>query len=335
MALKLRRSYFSRDKEREEEYGSFFNKTSSGLTSLINILVALVFTPAIMATSVISKDMVLMIANISLSMGYIANFAYRFISREMSYSELFVTGTCLTLVLGLTIAFLPSVTVVNLINILNYANTIATALNGFFIIRNVLVPPIKKLSEGIAQYFGFEIGGNYFHRRPLSLSKDRFVIDRLFRKHYGHDSVESVDFEAELSPFNRLLNKLVSYINQDEEQVFGSILNADNITSNEKLINQLTIEGNDTNCISLLNRKIDFKLTKLSILREARQEVDTISSQVATSDLKSKLRFFTSVPSNLIQCDKEQLRLDALACIDAEIENQVHKVADLKLCIAP
>lgn len=333
MSMYLKKSFFARNKDREEAYGSLFNKASSSLLFLINVIVAGLFAPVVIATSLVSKDVALMLANIFLSAGYSANFIYRLISKEVSTSELFISAIALSVSLTLTFYFLPVTTVWSFVNIVNFCNHIATAVNGFFLIRNIIVPPLKQFSERIAHFIGLEIGGNYYYQRPLTLAKDRFVIDRLFGKHYHHDATQSKQFKEELQPFNNLLKKLVFYVNKYNEPLFGSLSSAENISSHEKLISQLTVEGNAVNCLSRIEQKLAFKKTKIALLEGAKTEVQTITDESSTAEIKDKLRFFGSIPVKEIHKNRGELRQQCLNIIDKEIQRQNAKVEELCSCL--
>lgn len=335
MAIYLKKFLFSRNREREEEYGSVFNKASLSLTFLINVVVAGLFAPVVMVTSLASKDVALMLANIFLSTGYSANFIYRLVGKEVSTSELVISTIALSVCLGLTFYFLPMTTAWNLVNCINFVNQIATAINGFFLTRNIIVPPLKKFAENIAQYFGYEIGGNYFFRRPLTVDKDRFAIDRLFRKHYQHDlsQKEVGDVKSKLEPFNNLLNKLVGYINKYSEPLFGSLSSADEISTHEKLIHQLTIDGNSTNCILRIEQKIGFKQTKIALLLAAKEELSSLTNQDNVDDAVHKLRFFKSIPTERFKHDREGVKKDCLKLLEDEITRQETKVNELEACL--
>ena len=92
MSIKLKKHYFSRNRHREEDHGSLFGRASNNMIFIMNIVILGIFTPAVIATSFASKDMVLMLANISLSFGYLTNFVYRLISNEVSISELMISS---------------------------------------------------------------------------------------------------------------------------------------------------------------------------------------------------------------------------------------------------
>jgi hypothetical protein len=333
MSLYLKKSFYSRDKSREEAYGSFFNKASSSLVFLINVVIAGLFAPVVIATSLASKDVALMLANIFLSIGYSSNFTYRLVSKEVSASELIITIIALAASLTLTFYFLPVTTVWNLVNIINFFNHVATAVNGFFLVRNIIIPPLKRLAERIANFLGFEIGGNYYSQRPLQITRDRFVIDRLFRKHYHHDVAQSKNTDAELSAFNNLLKKLVGYINKYSEPLFGGLLNADRITDHENLINQLTIDGSAENCIDRIEQKLGYKKTKIILLENARHEIQSITTQDSIPSTKYKLRFFANVSAIKMQQERDELKKECINVIDKELQRQHEKIDELNACL--
>lgn len=67
--MRLKGGIFTRNRFREEQYGFIFNKASMSFNFLVNVLIAGVFAPAVIVTSQISKDALLMLANIILSVG--------------------------------------------------------------------------------------------------------------------------------------------------------------------------------------------------------------------------------------------------------------------------
>lgn len=333
MSVYLKKSFFSRNKEREEAYGSMFNKASLSITFIINVVIATLFAPVVILTSIAFKDVALMLANIFLSVGYSTNFFYRLASKEVSASELIISAITLAAFLVFTFYFLPVTTVWSLVNIINFCNHVATAVNGFFLVRNVIVPPLKKLSESVARFFGYEIGGSYFYQRPLRLGKDRFVIDKLFRKYYRHDVTQSKNFDEELRPFNNLLLKLVSYTDKYNEPFLGSLSNGEMISAHEKLIKQLIIEGNASNCILRIEQKMEYKKTKITLLESAKMEVETITASDSIKDITSKLRFFGAIPSKKVKTARAELKNECLDIIDTELKRQQEKLEALKACL--
>lgn len=55
MNIKIKKEKFARNRSRENEVGSFFIKTSSGLTSASSVIIALFFTPALITSSISQK----------------------------------------------------------------------------------------------------------------------------------------------------------------------------------------------------------------------------------------------------------------------------------------
>ena len=188
MYIKLNKKLFARRHDREKEIGDIFNKTSRGLTSIIPFIVTVFFTPALITTSLFSKEILLMLANLSLSLGYLSNFVYRLFQKQVSKAELLIT--LLTLAALITIAYIlcPPAAALSFISALTFINQLAVVVNLFFLIKHVVVPPCKKFIENLAQYLGFNIAGRYFSKPPLTLDNDRYVIDQLLKNSYGHDS---------------------------------------------------------------------------------------------------------------------------------------------------
>lgn len=334
MALSLKKGIFARNHEREDEFGSIFSRTSSNLTFIMNLVIAGLYTPVVIATGLISKDVILMLANIFLGLGYFSNFIYRLYQKEVSASELIVTVFFLTLGVSFAFSVFPVISALGVLKVLCYANYAATALNSFFLLRPFIVPPCKKVVECIAGWLGFgNIRGDYFYKKPLALPKDRFVIDLLFTKHYNHDSVSMVQSNEELRPFNRMLLKLSFYINKYRESFFGSLSNSEKISSTEKLIHQLTVEGHSVNCITFISRKISFKTTKIKEIQEAIAEIKAIDETMPLQEVAQRLRFFESYRTEWIKKDRVRLVKTATTCLENEIQRQQDKIESLQACL--
>lgn len=325
MPIKLKKKYFVRNRDREEEFGSIFNKASTSIY-LLNIIIAGIFAPAVIIPSLVSKDLLLMLANIFLSAGYATNFVYRLYSKEISTSELFITSVCLAFIFLITFHFFPAITTWNLINTISFINYSATIINGFFLARNIIIPPCKRLLEHVALSLGFPIGGRYFYRKDLSDDLDRFALDRLFRKHYKHDLSGKGDHAEKIAPFNNMLNKLTEYINKYNENLLGSVYNSGSISKIEDLIKQLTLDGKTTNCIDFIERKINFKRTKITLLKEAKATIDTITLKEDFDSVKQKLKFFQQYQSSRINTDRANLVKEASESLSNEIHRQEIKL---------
>ncbi len=171
------------------------------------------------------------------------------------------------------------------------------AVNLFFLIKHVIVPPCKKFVENVAQRMGFDIAGRYYSKPPLTLENDRYIIDQLLIKAYNHDS-HSPDFIADL----------------------------------EQQIAQLTTQGNPDSSYTFIRKKIGFKTTKILMLKEAQENVVTTLENPET-DTKMVLRFFRGITSSELQKSKKQILEAGVQCLEQEIQRQQEKIASLDACL--
>lgn len=332
MKLKLNKARFGRNRHREQDVGDVFNKTSTGLTNMMPFLITLFFTPVIITTSLFSKEIILMFANISLSLGYISNFVYRVYRLEVSKSELFISSIVLVGFLAAAFFLYPTVGLLSIVSALGFINKMAAAVNLFFLIKDVIIPPVKQLIENIAQAVGFDIAGRYYTKPSFDLDRDLFVIKRLFNKHYQNDDITAADVDAKLNPLNKLLSKLSHYINKYDESIFGYIINKNVISDLETKISELTIEGNSDSSYAFIHKKIDFKRTKIQLLLSAK---DTVShaQQNSHTDIKPVLDFFINAtrPSNATH--RQELLKTCINILDEEISRQRNKILELEECL--
>ncbi|WP_298626883.1 hypothetical protein [uncultured Legionella sp.] len=332
MYLTLNKASFGRNRDREKEFGDIFNKTSRGLTSVMPMIITMFFTPALITTSLFSKEIILIVANLSLSLGYLTNFAYRIYTQQMSKTELFVTTTSLTAFLTLAYFLCPPLASISIISSLTVINLMAVAINLFFLIKHVIVPPCKKFIENVAQHLGFDITARYYSKPALTLENDRYVIDQLLRVTYKHDSW-SPDFKPEeLESFNNLLAKLSHYIDKYDESLLGYINNQDAIADLEEQIAQLTTQGNPGSSYTFIEKKIGFKTTKINMLEDARKTL-TMELETPNKTHSPALRFFKGINSLEFQENPQQIIKEGLSCIEQEIRRQQDKISSLESCL--
>ncbi|CEG58138.1 hypothetical protein [Legionella fallonii] len=334
MFLKLKKSLYTRNHSREKEIGDIFNKTSTSLSYIMTLAITVFFTPAVITTSFFSKESIVALANLSLSLGYLTNFAYRIYQGEVSKAELLISS--LTLAAFLTIAYFlcPPIAAFSFFSALAFLNQMAIATNLFFLMKHVVVPPCKKFIENIAQYLGFNIAARYYSKPPLTLENDRYVLDLLLMKTYGHDSF-SPDFkESEIESFNNLLSKLTEYIDKYDESILGYIANKEAIVDLEKQIAQLTTRGVTDSSYAFIRRKIGFKTTKINLLNEAKNSVLTALEE-PKNDALHALRFFTNVDERELNENGEDLLCRGLETLEFEIARQQEKIESLKACLPP
>ena len=332
MAIKLKKALFARSRSREKEIGDIFNKTSYGITNLMPFIAILFFTPVLITTSIFSREIIPMFANISLCFGYLSNFAYRVYNKEISKSELVISTVLLIAFLSLAYFLYPLIAVVSFINVITIINQMAAAVNLFFLVKHVIVPPCKQLIEKIAQFIGLDIAGRYYNKPPLTLKEDRFIIDRLLRQNYRHDTSSPEFREEELDSFNRLLAKLCQYVNKYDESFFGYIINKDAISDLETRISELTTLGNHDSSYTFIRRKIGFKTTKINLLETAKEAVLT-AIQTPNITPRQALSFFTDIDQDQLKTDKISVLKEALECVQGEIARQQEKIEGLNACL--
>ena len=329
--IKRKKEKFARDRFREQEVGSIFSKTSNGLSSAFSLIVTLFFTPALITSSIISKEILVSFANIFLSLGYLTNFFYRIYKREISKAELIVSLFTLTAFLAAAFVFFPPVATLSALAVIQLVNQSAVAINMFFLIRHLLVPPVKHVIETIAHRLGFDIAGQYYSKPALTLEKDRFAVDRILEKQYGHDSHSPHYNAAQLNNLNKLLTKLTLYISKYDEILFGYIRNKDKITALEKNIEQLTQRGDPDSSYAFIRNKIRFKTTKIQLLQDA---VVKVQQAIAKPDGQADqaLSFF-HLPLFHKKQDKAELLQTGLDDLQNEIKRQKAKIKALHECL--
>lgn len=330
--FKLNKAYFTRNRDREREVGDFFNKTYIGLTSIIPLVIAIFFTPAIITSSFLSKEILVILANISLSLGYTTNFMYRVYRNEVSKAELLITLLTLAGFIAIAYFLCPPIASLTFISVLGFSNQMAVAVNLFFLIKHIVVPPCKKLIENVAQYLGFDIAGRYYSKPPLALENDRYVIDHLLRNTYGHDSYSKQFKHEELNSFNKLLTKLTHYIEKYDESILGYINNRAEIADLEDQISKLTTQGNPDSGYTFIKKKIGFKLTKIQLLKEARETVNQ-ALENPQADAKNVLRFFKGVSEKDLTENLHAVLTSGQVYLQKEIDKQQNKINSLEECL--
>lgn len=335
--IKLKRTYFSDNRNRERLSVHYFNRASFGLTAYGKVLVDLFFTPIVAASSLLVSDLFLMIANVMLAFGYLSNFIYRIFNKEVSFFEGFLTIVGLASLIGLAVYIAQAVFVVTLTApaIFTYCSVIATAINSFFLIKNVILPPLKRLVESLVFYcFGYNIKADYYYQKPLTLESDEFIIKLLLNREdlLPGESLTVVDQEKLVS-YNNILQKLCWYINKYNEQPFGSILHEDKITDIEAEIRYLTVDGSSEFPIDFLYKKCSFKQTKLTKMKDALTKVTSAYEQRSPAAYNQfGLRFF----DNYTPVDQSGLAASfkiTSELLSTQISRQEVKIRELEACV--
>lgn len=332
MAISLKKSFFKRNRQREYELGSIFHKTSSNLNFFMGLIITIFFTPAIVVTSFLSKEILLILINVSLSLGYLVNYGYKCYRGEVSRLDMLLTVAFLAASLALAYFLFPPLGALSLLSTLVFINQMAIAVNLFFSFKNVIVPPCMKLIKNIGYWLGLEFSDRYFVKRDLNMKTDRFVIDTLLRKAYEHDST-STEFNLEkIKPFNKMITVLSDYINKYDTPIMGYINNRSAISDLEKMVDNIVTNGQTDSALSFINRKINFKQTKLGMLRQVRQEFEGLEGNNEDPSAAAA-QYLTGVNREQLHgTNRAGFFTHAIATIDTEIRRQEEKIHLLEAC---
>lgn len=243
------------------------------------VVIAIIFTPVVAVTSLFAKSGFIALLNIILSLCNIYDLARRFWYGVNSTTDTLLTILCLMTALGITVimhtsGFFPALWTLQ--NVIYSSTVLATAINSLFSVKNVVIPLLKKLVDLIANVIGFK-NYNSFLIKPLDLTieKDKYVINRFLMRTFGRSHMyRCCDFnQSEVKLFNNMYRMLIKYLNKYNESLFGNIIRQSDINLIEKNINELTCCGEDNNTLRFLNKKRDFKETKILELKYARRQL--------------------------------------------------------------
>lgn len=342
--MKLKHSAYGRNHDIEEQSGYLFNKTSTSILFLLNIFLGVFLTPALITTSMIAKDTVLMIANIFLSAGYTTFFGSRLIKKEISLFEL--TASCLAIAActALIMYFSPLAVPAGIFGALYYTNLVSTGINGFFLIRNIILPPLKRMSIFALNTLGFDFKVDLFTRPPLKMSstlgkvKHEYAIDVLLRDNFNidmyHDNLQNSEIETKIKPFNQLITTLSEYINKYTDSFFGSIIKGNQINNLTSHIDEIYKTGKAGNAMGFIQMKLSRKQTKINLLEKIQSDINQIeqkSNPLSDNTIKKKLnRYFEHIN---YRSDKHAFFKQANELISKEISRQKAKCDKLKACL--
>ncbi len=323
-SLKLKK-FYKRNKSRATQFGAIFNQTSTGLLVMEHLWVTLFLTPALIATSFISKDVIIMAANMLLALGYVSNFIYRVFHRDVSTAELLITTICITALTVVSIYFAPALGLVGTLAILAKVNLIATSLNGFFLARNFLIPPLKKGFDTICRKLGIQSKREYYQQSPLTRKENGHIIRNLLTTHYSNDEEPLNNYDEKLSRFNKLIQILCRYMNKYHEKPFGSVKRAKEISELESRIDDLVLLGDATKAISFIKRKINYKREKIAQLESAKK-ISTEEESKDAPDYEKLKPFFSNIDA---QKSSSLFFKSATELLTNEISRQQQKIIDL------
>lgn len=323
------KKFYSRDRSRDNDDNSLFKTIYKNLSFFSTTGWLILLTPTIILTSLLTQTAFLMIANIFLALGFVFNFCHRIYMQEVGFFEFFMTLIIVAALVILAFYLSPILTSTSLIGILCIVNLFSSSINSFFIIRNILLPPLASLTQSFFNCLGFSFVIHCFMIRPLELERDRSVIDRLLNKYYKYDSYSERYQEANLSPFNRLIEVLCRYINKYQETLLGHINHQDKIKKLEDALTKLIKEGNSESSMDFIHRKISFKNTKIHSLKAAKSSVET-ANKTQNFNKKNMNQFFAFLDDS-DENNPQTIDL-CLQLLNREIARQETKLKELSAC---
>lgn len=329
MVLRLKNSPFKRNRSRESSIGDIFNKTSTHLNSILSLALTIFFTPVLIASSLFSQEIVLMLINISLCLGNLSNFGYRVYNNEVGKLELILSlGIMSVFFAGGLFLFPITLSTATLLGAIALTNQIAVGINLFFLLRNNIVPPALGWFKSLARKLGFEVHDQFYQVKPLDLDKDDCIVNALFLKHFGHSLYEG-PIKQDLKKLNLLLTILVGYINKYDEQFLGDVNYQHAIEGIQGNITQLTLKGNADSSFTFIKQKIAYKKVKVNHLCKAKTELDN------TNNLRweSFSKYIKGVTISKYTKNPGLFQQQASDLLSKEIQRQEDKLERLSSCL--
>lgn len=320
MHLKLNKAFFSKPSKRTNDYGGYFKELAKGLNKLFSGVMALL-TPTLIASSFLAPEMALILANICLALGYLTNYFARSYYGEISLAEQGITAVALLLVVfvGLGIYSIPAVSMS--VSMLNFLSGLSGIVNSFFLSANLFMPPLKKWIEDYFEAKGINIRDDYFTIRELTYKEDRFVVGVLARKLHGADTLTPQLKQETVSQMNRVLRRLVQYVNKHEEHLLGDLLYQEKIDKVKTILNDILNEGNLLAVQTFFKEKRYRKQTKTDLLNEAYRSVEQKAPEY-------NFKFFSNREYKLRKLPTTAFRHRAKETLNTEIVRQKTKLEE-------
>lgn len=289
----LNNKLFKRNKHRKILSDGYFSDFESVITWISRISVAIFFTPVVAVSAFFTKNSFMAFFNVVLALVNIANFIYRAMMGYISVTESILTTISIILaVMGtvlLTPGFAPSV--LTFTSFMYSIVVLATATNSLFSIKSLVLPTFKKIVESILKIFGVKYKDSLIKKNDFDIDKDKYVLNRLLKKHFDHDCTHK-DVKRRIKLYNNMLGILIKYLNKYNDALFGNIANRAEISQLEKIQDELTNKGEDSNFIKFIDMKIDFKETKLS---EISQGIETLESAIQKAESTGDLNDYNKL----------------------------------------
>lgn len=343
--MKFKKFLIKRDKSREKAANGFFNTLESGTSYIVKAVLPLLFPPVVSITSVYSHNTILILLNFSITFFYIGNEFYRFFSGQANNAQFIAAMLGLLLVLGVTVYTSSALiaAIFSPVNAILLANIITTSINVYFALKDLVLPVLFAIVNSLLHRIGVATDITYIHERPLSLEKDRFIIDKILSSNFDKKDTCQLDLEGynnepnnRITKINELLRILLNYKRKYNEKFLGNFRYKQQIDDIDSRIHRLTVKGESADSLAFINQKIRFKQSKIDIISRVRNEVSVaISNKTKSHFVKTLSTYFYNVPiTNISENDElnEQKILGEAALQECTKEEQLQgeKIISLK-----
>ncbi len=277
--------FYRRNRWREKLQGYSFKRWQSGLAWLSKAFLLVFFTPLVVLSNLLIQDILLVLTNIILAAGFLSTFFYNIHYNQFTRLELLLNSIAILAAMTFGVVFaggalsagLSSMSLSTLsLAFLNYANAIAICINILFAAQHLVFKPTYLLLKYwmMRSILGRTPTPRY---KTFDTSRDYFPLQHLSQQYYA-DGPENLDQVKQ--DFDKIIKLLTNYIIKYQTVLFGGPANQDKIELLETGINKLLTEGVLTaDTVGFLQRKISFKETKIRLLRNGKNAVQTILQQ--------------------------------------------------------
>jgi hypothetical protein len=332
MNFSINKAHFKMRKDKDLD--SFFKKSNENLLFILPIIFGLILSPTIIVGSILSQTVFLIIANALLSIGFIIEFCGRIYRNEVSFTEFMLSLIVMTGLFLVAFYFLPGIPGFGVIGALCFINLLATSINSFFLIRNLIIPPVLELIKYfVLKVFGYEMKARIYNADRITEKEHRGVTNRLFTTFYKQESSASevdisVDFEEKIKPFNNTIEMLEHYVNKYQKPVLGYLNRYIEIQRLQSAATRLAEEGHTDAAFGFIKMKLPFKKQKMSELTRAKEKLQT-----EAQSLGNNLHTFFSPPLGMTIGNSPENIQQGIKLLEAEILRQSEKIAKLEACL--
>ncbi|MDF1758496.1 MAG: hypothetical protein P1U74_09405 [Legionellaceae bacterium] len=290
MPIKIKKSYFSQSNGSDSENNTFIDKITRNSLLLGKALFVLILAPSVVVASFFSQGAFLILANILLASCVVVGFGNRLFKKEADFNELLISVALIGLLFLLAFYFLPSIPAWGVIGALCVVNLIATSINVFSVLREVLVPPFKLLIHHVCKLFGVEVRLGLFHKKHLDIENSSYDKQAIMFLKQNKFKKEGTGLDEIVTCVNKASDLHCWYVNKYEGSLFGSINNYDSINTVKSARASLANGSHDASYNKFLQKKYNRKQTKLNMLTHARGILfDNKDSSEVTPEVESVL----------------------------------------------